>query len=96
MTIYVTPSSLWQGNPAPGSRWTQEQLTVLAREGVANPEAVDTCVILRRDKSNAENWEMPPKAVEVTLPRLAKARTTGNCLVVTPAGAKEWMRPHHG
>lgn len=89
--IRIKPSSLWQGNPVAGSRWTQEQLSVLATSGVSDPERCAVGTIERRARSNDENWTMPPPLVRTDLPCLAVTRDRKRGKLVTPAGATSWL-----
>jgi hypothetical protein len=97
VTYLITPSSLWQGNEVAGSRWTAEQLTVLSRAGIKDPENVATATVLRRPAYNQEDWTMPAQPVPHVVPRLAVTRDRRRAKVVTPAGATQWLDVvHHG
>ena len=96
MTGVITPSSLWQGSPVAGSRWTREQLGALAREGVQSPERVATAAIERRAKVHPENWTLPPPIERLVLPRLALNRAGTRAKVVLPAGAVQWIEVKRG
>jgi len=95
MTQAITPSSLWQGTPHPTSRWTVEQIGTLMKEG-RDPVSVPTAAVLRRPRQNPDDWTMPPKAVELVLPRLAITRDARRAKIITPAGATQWLDIVHG
>ncbi len=95
MTQAITPSSLWQGTPHPTSRWTVQQIGALMKEG-RDPISVPTATVLRRPRENPDDWTMPPKAVELVLPRLRLRHDGKRAQVITPAGAIQWMDIVHG
>lgn len=91
----ITPSSLWQGTLVEGSRWTREQLKVLAEVGITNPEHVAIATVLRTPRFNRENWTMPPRPVEHVVPRLAVTRDGRRAKIITPAGKVDWLEVAH-
>ena len=84
----ITPSSLWQGTPQPGSRWTVEQTNVLMKAG-RDPAVVQTATVRRGYHRRPGDWMSTP--VLLTLPRLAISRDGKRAKIVTPAGAVQWM-----
>lgn len=86
----VAPSSLWNGQPAPGSRWTAAQLDVLRRERVDDPERCATGTITQRAAVNEGDWTQPPPMKRIELPCLARTRDAARGKLVLPSGAVQW------
>ena len=96
MTVgVITPSSLWQGDRAAGSRWTTGQIHALRQAG-RNPDTVATATVLRTPKVNPDNYLMPPVPVRHVLPRLAVTRDGRRAKVITPAGGVQWLEIARG
>jgi hypothetical protein len=94
LNAVITPSSLWQGTPVEGSRWTREQLDVLQKRGI-HPDTAATTTVKRTPKFNLDDWTRPPVPILVEVPHLANAKN-GRALVITPAGSTMWLDTNRG
>lgn len=89
----------WRGTPAPGSRWTQEQLRVMhqdlerARAG-AGRFAAATIALLRRPEDVAGHRvaiNLGRAGAGIECPLLARSKDGTRLLIITPAGEKQWI-----
>lgn len=84
----ITPSQRdsWHGTPAPGSRWTAQQLRTIVAEG-RDPDTIATTMVPVKVESR---WGGPPDTVQILCPMLARTRTKKRALIISPAGDKLW------
>lgn len=76
----------WHGTPAPGSRWTYQQIAKLKAEG-RDPDTVRSCTV---GVETQNDWAMPPQRKPILCPMLTKTKSGARALIITPAGDKIW------
>lgn len=86
----ITPSQMspWEGTPADGSRYTAQQLRVMADERPHWSRFDDRMVKLTYPP--ASNYS-PPTDIEVPCPIIAWTKDRKRVLIVAPAGDKIWL-----
>jgi len=86
----VAPSkvNIWEGTPVEGSRWTVEQLRVLAEE---RPDRKDFDCYPVELKYEQSIWEPPPAPVTIQCPIIARTSNEKRVKIVTPRGFLKWV-----